>query len=113
VLDTPLLRAAGLLVVMATLGACLCAWLWRIDTDPRAILVLRSVALTVPISAVVLVAIYWAAYDGGHWTASRYALPLLAAASVGLGSSLGRRAAVPIALFGVAVWLAAWVGILA
>ena len=113
VLDTPLLRAAGLIVVLATLGACLCAWLWRMEADPRSVLVLRAVALAVPVSAVMLVAIFWMTYQGGHWTASRYALPFLGAASVGLGATVRRRAAVPVALFGIAVWLAAWVGIVA
>jgi hypothetical protein len=113
VLDTPLLRVAGLIVVLATLGACLSAWLSRMDADPRSVLVLRAVALAIPASAVVLVAIYWITFQGGHWTASRYALPFLAAASVGIGAIARPRATVPIAMFGIAVWLAAWVGIVA
>lgn len=111
VLDTPLLRAGSLILVVAALGACLCAWLWRIEVDRRALLVLRAVALAVPLSALMLVAILWITYQGGHWTASRYALPFLAAASVGLGAAVGRRAAIPVALFGIGMWVTAWVGI--
>ena len=111
VLDTPLLRTAGLIVVVASLGACLVAWVGRMDADPRGVLVLRAVALTIPVSAVMLVAIFWITYQGVHSTASRFALPFLAAASVGLGTTVRRSAATPVALVGIAVWLAAWVGI--
>jgi hypothetical protein len=111
VLDTAPLAAASLIVAIATLGACMCAWLWRIEADPRGVLVLRAVALTVPISAVILAAIYWLAYQGVHATASRFALPILAGASIGLGVTVKRPAAIPLALFGIGVWLAAWFGI--
>jgi len=111
VLDTPLLRTAGSLVVLATLGACLWAWLWRTEIDYRSVIALRSVAFAIPVSAAVLVVTFWAAYEGGHTTASRYAIPFLAAASVGLGASISRRTAVPMALAGAAVWLSAWVGL--
>ncbi len=106
VLETsPVLTAASQVLVLAILGACLCAWLWRIDADPRSVMVLRSVALAIPTSAVVLVAIYWISYLGGHSVSVRYGLPFLAAASVGLGSSLPRRAAIPMGLLGLAMWL--------
>ena len=111
VLDTPLLRAASLVVVLATLGACLVACVWRMDADRRGVLVLRAVALTIPVSALMLVAIYWITYQGVHSTASRFALPFLAAASVGLGATVRHRAAIPVGLFGVAVWLVAWGGL--
>lgn len=113
VLDTPLLGAAGLVIVLVTLGACLCAWLWHIDADMRSLMVLRSVVLAVPICAIMLVVIYWASYQGAHLTASRYGIPFLAAASVGLGATLPRRTAIPIGVLGVAVWLSAWLGLVA
>lgn len=112
-LDTPLLRAVGLIVVLATLGACLSAWVLRIDADRRAVLLLRAVPLAVAVSAVALAAILWITFQGGHLTASRYALPFLAAGSVGLGASVTRRAGVGVALLGVVAWLVAWIGILA
>jgi hypothetical protein len=110
-LDTPLLGAAGAIVVLATLGACISAWLWHTDFDLRAVIVLRSVAIAIPISAAVLVVIYWSTSQGGYWAASRFGVPFLAAASVGLGASVARRAALPVGLLGVFVWLCAWVGL--
>lgn len=110
-LDTPLLRVVGLVVAIATMGACLCAWLWRVG-DGRSMLLLRAVAVALAVSAVALTAIFWITVDGGHATASRYGLPLFAAASVGLGASVSRRAAVSVAVFGIAVSVLAWMGIL-
>jgi hypothetical protein len=111
VLNTPLLAAAGLLVAVGVMGACLCTLVWRIDADPRAAMVLRSVALAIPVSAVMLVVIYWVTYQGAHLTASRHAIPFLAAGSAALGASVARRAAIPAGLLGLVVWLCAWVGL--
>ena len=109
-LDTPLLGVAGLVVAIATMGACLGAWLWPAG-ESRSVLLLRAVAVAVPLSAVTLTAIFWMTVDGGHATASRYGLPLFAAASVGLGASVTRRPALAVAIFGVTAWLVAWIGI--
>jgi hypothetical protein len=111
VLDTNVLGTAGLVVVLVTLGACLGAWFWRIEADARSVIVLRSVALALPISAVVLVAIYWAAYQGSHAISPRFGIPFLGAASVGLAASVQRRAGIPVGLLGLTVWLCAWVGL--
>lgn len=111
-LDTPGLRVVGLVVAITTLGACLLAWLLRVDHS-RGMVLLRAVAVAVPASAVTLAAIFWITDDGGHATASRYGLPFLAAACVGLGASVTRRAEVGVAVFGVVAWLVAWIGILA
>ncbi len=111
VLSNPVLDVVGQLVVLAVLGACLCAWLWRIDADVRGLIVLRSVALTIPLSAVALVAIFWVSSGGAAATSARYGLPFLAAASAGLGASIQRRAAVLVGILGLAVWLYPWVGL--
>jgi branched-subunit amino acid transport protein AzlD len=111
VLDNNVLDVAGLVVVLVTLGACLGAWLYRMDADARSVTVLRSVALALPISAAVLVVIYWAAYQGSHAISPRFGIPFLAAASVGLGASIERRAGILAGLLGLVVWGCAWVGL--
>jgi hypothetical protein len=113
VLDYPLFRAAGAIVVVIIAAACLYSWLRRANTDVRSLIVLRAVSLALPVSAAVLVVVVGVTYQGGHWTASRYALPFLAAASVGLGSLVPRRLAPVAMLVGVGAWASAWAAILA
>ena len=113
VLDNPVLSVAGQVAVLMILGGCLCALLWRIETNARSVTVLRSVALALPVSAIVLVAIYWITYKGGITSSPRYGLPFLAAASVGLGASITRRAAIPTALLGLGLWLCSWAAFVA
>ena len=112
VLDNATLGAVAFVLIIVIVGACLGSWLYRIDADARSVMVLRAVAVAIPLSAVVLVAIFWIAYQGSLTVSTRYALPFLAAASAGLGASLTRRAAIPMAVFGVTVWLCAWTSFL-
>lgn len=112
VADTSIDRACGLLVVVVVLGACFGSWLWPSDADARAVALLRGVTLAIPASAIMLTVILAVAYQGVHQTASRYALPILAAAAIGTGASVSRRAGPFVAGAGVIVWAAAFVGIL-
>lgn len=111
-LNTNISVAVGFVVILVLLGSSLGAWFWRMDADERSVIVLRSVALAMPLSALALVVIYWAAYQGSHGAAQRYGLPFLAAASVGFGASVQRRAGVLVGLLGLSVWICAWVAII-
>jgi hypothetical protein len=110
-LNTNISAVTTFVVILVVLGACFGAWFWRIDADKRSVIVLRSVALALPLAAVALVVIYWVAYQGSHGTSPRYGLPFLAAASVGFGASVQRRAGILVGLLGLSVWILAWVDI--
>ena len=59
-----------------------------------------------------LTVVFAVAYQGVHQTASRYALPILAAATIGAGASVSRRAGPLVALMGAIVWCSTFVVIL-
>lgn len=113
VLDTPLLQTVGLAVVVATLGAAVAAWVWPMGEPRRSLLVLRGTSIALPVSATMLAAIFWVTMEGGHWPTSRYGLPFLAAASVGLGASVTRRGEAMAVAGGLAAWIIAWLAMAA
>ena len=108
ILQTPLLDAAALVITIAVIGACFCSVLVKMQMDWQANAILRAALISIPLSAVLLTVMIWAAQGGAHVAASRFGIPLLAGAAAALGAASTRAAAIPIAGLAVLIWATAF-----
>jgi hypothetical protein len=112
-LSAPLPAMLSYVVVLLLFGAVLLAVVANVAEKPAALQILRAVAFAAPAAAVLFTAIYTVGYENAHSPASRYGLPLLGAAAVGVALVPRRREAAWLVALGVVTWLGAWSGLLA